>query len=142
MRGRLTKEAQVIELLQDQVQHQRISLDELLKQCEENELSVYDDVLEPIRFNTCDRCGEYGDTEMDFLWVDCFPWDEDNGEDQAIIKAMEAEGVDYSALCWDCVNKLKKKGLEDKKKLDYLLAKEQVCELDKEERYELQELKK
>lgn len=99
-----------IELLQDQITHGRISSAELGAECEKNEIELHEEVLEPIGWNTCDRCGDYGDTEQDFLWVDCFPWDEDNKEDQAIIKAMQIEGVDYCALCWDCVSELKKKG--------------------------------
>ena len=105
----LTREER-IELLQSQVQHQRITTKELGVMCEQNNILLHEEVLEPIGFNTCDRCGEYGDSEMDFVWVDCFPWDEDNENDQAIIKAMEQEGVDYCALCWSCVEKLKKKG--------------------------------
>ena len=100
-----------IDLLQDQAQHYRISKEELGKECEENDIELHEEVLEPIGFNTCDRCGEYGWSEQDFLWVDCFPWDEDNEGDKAIIKAMQNEGIDYCALCWDCVNKLKEKGL-------------------------------
>lgn len=102
-----------IDLLQDQAQHYRISKEELGKECEENDIELYDEVLFPIGFNTCDRCGEYGWGELDFLWVDSFEWDEDNKGDKAIIKAMQNEGIDYCALCWDCVNELKEKGLRD-----------------------------
>lgn len=101
-----------IELLQDQIEHGRISSAELGAECEKNEISLHEEVLEPIGWNTCDRCGECGDSELDFLWVDSFPWDEDNEGDKAIIKAMQDEGIDYCALCWDCVNKLKEKGLK------------------------------
>ena len=100
-----------IDLLQDQAQHYRISKEELGKECEENDIELHEEVLEPIGFNTCDRCGECGDSELDFLWVDYFPWDEDNEGDKAIIKAMQDEGIDYCALCWNCVKKLKEKGL-------------------------------
>ena len=99
-----------IELLQNQAQHYRISKEDLNKECEDNDIELYDEVLEPIGFNICDRCGDYGWSEQDFLWVDCFPWDEDNKTDQAILKEIEIEGVDYCALCWDCVDELKKKG--------------------------------
>lgn len=99
-----------IELLQDQIEHGRISSAELGAECDKNEIELHEEVLEPIGWNTCDRCGECGDSEQDFLWVDCFPWDEDNDGDQAIIRAMQIEGVDYCALCWDCVSELKKKG--------------------------------
>lgn len=101
-----------IELLQDQAQHYRISKEELGKECRENNIELYDDVLFPIGFNTCDRCGEYGDSELEFLWVDSFEWDEDNKGDKAVIKAIQIEGIDYCALCWDCINELKEKGLK------------------------------
>lgn len=100
-----------IDLLQNQAQHYRISKEELGKECEENNIELHEEVLEPIGFNTCDRCGEYGWSEQDFLWVDSFEWDEDNEGDKAVIKAMQIEGIDYCALCWDCVNELKEKGL-------------------------------
>lgn len=99
-----------IELLQDQVQHNRITIDELEKECEEYGIIMFDEVLSPIEFNLCDRCGNFGDAYQDFLWVDCFNWDEDNPRDQAVIRAMEQEGIDYCALCWGCVNKLAEKG--------------------------------
>lgn len=101
-----------IELLQDQITHGRITSAEIGAECEKNEILLHEEVLEPIGWNTCERCGECGDSELDFLWVDSFPWDEDNEGDRAIIKAIEIEGVDYCALCWDCVSKLKEKGLK------------------------------
>ena len=99
-----------IEILKDQVEHGRISSAELGAECEKNEINLHEDVLEPIGWNTCDRCGECGDSELDFLWADYFPWDEDDEGDKAIIKAMQSEGVDYCALCWNCVKELKEKG--------------------------------
>lgn len=101
---------ETIELLQDQITHNRIDEVELDRACEEHELNLYDDLLFPIGYNTCDRCDDYGDSELDFLWVDSFDWHEDEPDDKAIIKAMEQEGIDYCALCWDCVNELKEKG--------------------------------
>ena len=101
-----------IELLQDQITHGRITSAEIGTECEKNDILLHEEVLEPIGWNTCERCGECGDSELDFLWVDYFPWDEDNEGDRAIIKAIEIEGVDYCALCWDCVSKLKEKGLK------------------------------
>ena len=100
----------VVEDLQDQLQHGRTTIQEVIKTCEEHGIDLYEEVLEPIGFNTCDRCGEYGDTEEDFVWVDCFPWEEDNENDQAILRAIGQEGVDYCALCWDCIEELKAKG--------------------------------
>ena len=54
-----------IELLQDQIEHGRISSAELGAECEKNEI----------------------------------------------------EGVDYCALCWDCIGKLKEKGLKYEHKM-------------------------
>lgn len=106
-----------IELLQDRVEHNKISnIDDLKLEisCAEYDgeevIEPIDDILSPMGFNICDRCGKCGDTEQDFLWVDYFPWDEDDEGDKAIIKAMQYEGVDYCALCWNCVKKLKEKG--------------------------------
>lgn len=101
-----------IALLQDQITHGRITSAEIGAECEKNDILLHEEVLEPIGWNTCDRCGECGDSELDFLWVDSFPWEEDYEEDQAIIRAMDNEGIDYCALCWDCVSKLKKEGLK------------------------------
>ena len=99
-----------IELLQDQVQHNRITAKELGETCERDDIDLHDEVLFPIGYNTCDRCGGYGDSELDFLWVDGFDWEEDNPKDQAIIKALEYEGIDYCAICWECVKELEEKG--------------------------------
>lgn len=99
-----------IELLQDQVQHNRIDIDKLEEECKHYNIDLFDEVIHPIGYNLCDRCGDFGDSELDFLWVDCFNWEEDNPKDQAVIRAMEQEGIDYCALCWDCVNKLAEKG--------------------------------
>ena len=99
-----------IETLQDQITHGRISSAELGAECEKHDIDLHDEVLSPIGFNTCDKCGEYGDSELAFLWVDSYDWNEDK-DDKAILKAIELEGVDYCALCWDCVSKLKEKGV-------------------------------
>lgn len=101
-----------IEELQDKVQYNRISKEELGKECEENDIDLHDEILSPIGWNTCDRCGEYGDSEQDFLWVDSYDWWEEDKDDKAILKAIEIEGVDYCALCWDCINELREKGKE------------------------------
>ena len=101
-----------IDELQDKAQHYRISKEELGKECEDNDIDLHDEVLEPIGFNTCDRCGEYGDSEQDFLWGDNYDWWREDKDDKAILKAIEIEGVDYCALCWDCINELKEKGKE------------------------------
>lgn len=99
-----------IKLLQSQVQHNRIEIAELNSKCKKYGIDLHEEVLFPIGYNTCDRCGDYGDSELDFLWVDGFDWDENNVDDQTILKNIAKEKVDYCALCWDCVEKLKKGG--------------------------------
>ena len=99
-----------IKLLQNQVQDNRIDIDKLEEECKHYGIDLFDEVIHPIGYNLCDRCGDFGDSEQGFLWVDCFDWQDDNPKDQAVIKAMEQEGIDYCALCWDCVNKLAEKG--------------------------------
>ena len=99
-----------IGLLQDQVEHNRIDKQELYDKCKEWNLEWFDDVLSPIGYNVCDRCGEYGDSELGFLWVDGFCWEDENSRDTAILKAITEEGQDYCAVCWDCLDELAKKG--------------------------------
>lgn len=101
---------EIIEQLKDQVGHNRITAEELARECDKYNIELHEEILSPIGYNTCDRCGNYGDSEQDFLWVDGFDWEEDNPKDQAIIKAIDQEGIDYCAICWECVNKLAKKG--------------------------------
>ena len=99
-----------IELLQDQIQHNRITNYELGEACEQYDIDLHDEVLFPIGYNTCDRCGSYGDSEIDFVWIDCIDWQDDDPKDQAVLKALEQEGIDYCAICWDCLSELQKKG--------------------------------
>jgi len=100
-----------IEELQDKVSKNCITnIEELNKY--EPEIDVINEVLSPMGFNICDRCGKCGDSELDFLWVDSYDWWEEDEDDKAILKAIEIEGVDYCALCWDCIDELKKKGAE------------------------------
>ena len=101
-----------IELLQDQVQHNRIEKQEFFDKCKEWGLDWCEDVLFPIGYNICDRCEDYGDSELDFLWLDGFDWEDDNEDDKAIQKALSEEPIDYCAICWKCVNELKEKGKE------------------------------
>lgn len=106
-----------IEELQDKVQHNKIrNIDDLRLEIScaeyggEEVIEPIDDILAPIGFTYCDRCGECGDSELDFLWVDSYDWWEEDKDDKAIIKAIQIEGADYCALCWNCVDELKKKG--------------------------------
>lgn len=101
------KNQSIIEQLQDQVIHNRIDKEELYSECKKNGLDWYDDVLSPVGYNVCDRCGNYGDSEVDFFWVDGFEWEENNPKDQAMLKKMAEEGIDYCAICWDCAKELR-----------------------------------
>lgn len=100
----------IIKELQDQVLSQDISIEDLKKQCDELGLSLHEDVLSPIGYNVCDRCGEYGEATSDFLWVDTYNWNRENPKDRAILKGIESENVDYCAICQECVENLRAKG--------------------------------
>lgn len=94
-----------IELLRGQVQHNRITIEELERECKEHNIVLFDDVIHPIGYNLCDRCGDYGDSELDLLWVDGLG---NEDEDNTLLNGIAKEGVDYCALCWDCVKELRK----------------------------------
>lgn len=112
-----------IEELQDAIQHNRIvNIDDLREACEKSgfDIDAYNDVLHPMEYNTCDRCGDIYDSETGFFWVDGFEWDEENPFDKAVLKAMAEEGIDYCAMCYDCLHKLANIGRdsEDVKKAE------------------------
>lgn len=94
-----------IELLRGQVQHNRITIEELERECKEHNIDLFDDVIHPIGYNLCDRCGNYGDSELDLLWVDGLG---NEDEDNTLLNGIAKEGVDYCVLCWDCVKELRK----------------------------------
>ena len=89
------------------------TLDELCDACGDYEIQPFEDILSPLDWNSCDRCGQLGQSDGDFLWVEGFDWEDDNPSDKAIQKAIgeeESGDVWYSALCWKCVNELEKRG--------------------------------
>lgn len=94
--------------LQDKVSKNYITNIEELKKYEP-EIDVFNDVLSNMEWNMCDRCGDLHDSQ-DFCWIDDFPFEEDNEDDQAILRALANEEFDYCAVCWKCINELKKKG--------------------------------
>ncbi len=51
MKGKFMTRQEKIDELQNQAQHYRISKEELGKEYEENDIDLYDEVLEPIGFN-------------------------------------------------------------------------------------------
>lgn len=97
-----------IDDLQDKVSKNYITNIEELKKYEP-EIDVFNDVLSNMEWNICDRCGDLHDSQ-DFCWVDGFPFEEDNEDDQAILRAIASEGIDYCAVCWKCIKELKNKG--------------------------------
>ncbi len=102
----------LVEELRQQIWHGHIqTIDELTKACEAGGLDWYDDVCEGIGWNACDRCGRLGYSEEDLLWLDYAELEPDEYEDDKhLIDGLDKEGGDYSALCWDCVKELQKKG--------------------------------
>lgn len=104
----------VVEELRNRVYHNHISdIKELGGECGKfkgAEIDPYEDVLHPMEYNTCDRCGDIEDSETGFFWIDGFEWENGNPEDEAILKGLEEEKVDFCAICYDCLNELKEKG--------------------------------
>lgn len=107
-----------IEQLQSWVLHGHIiNLDDLRLEisCAEyagdDPIDPYEDVLSPINYNSCDRCGDlYLSEEM--CWLDCIDWEDGNPTDQAILNGINKEKIDYCAVCYKCLNELKEKGKE------------------------------
>lgn len=99
-----------IEVLQDWVRKNSLTHDKNLKDaCKLNSesgepIDWFDDVLAPIGWNCCDRCGALGESELDFVWVDYL----DEQEDKQLLDNIAKEKVEYCALCWNCVKELKK----------------------------------
>lgn len=104
------KKQDLIDEIQSQIEKQRITvIDELEEICKKDNLEPYDDILGPMGWNVCDRCGRLEDSEYGLFWFDYFDWT-DSLEDRAIQLASEKEKVDYCATCWDCIKELKMKG--------------------------------
>lgn len=100
----------IIEDLQNRIYKNHITdineLEEAIKQTG-LDLDLYDDVLAPMGYNTCDRCGDLADTEVGLFWLDGFDWEDGNPTDQKILNALNKEQADYSAICYKCLNELK-----------------------------------
>lgn len=101
-----------ITVLQDWVSKNSLTHDKNLKDaCKLNSedgepIDWFEDVLAPMGWNCCDRCGALGDAELDFAWVDYMDYE----DDKQILDAITKEGGDYCAVCWKCCEELKKKG--------------------------------
>lgn len=100
-----------IESLQDRVQHNKIAtLDDLKLEIScgnGGDIDEYNDVLEPMGWNACDRCGDLWESER--LFWENYDWGPENKD---LLKGAELEGKSYTALCEKCVGELVEKGKE------------------------------
>lgn len=90
-----------IEDLQDKVSKNYITnIEELNKY--EPEIDVINEVLSPMEWNICDKCGAlYKSDEL--CWVDYL----DPDYDQDLIDAVEAYDQELCAICYECVKELR-----------------------------------
>lgn len=99
-----------IEELQNKIYHNNITnIRELEDICKPLDIDPYEDVLFPMGYNSCDRCGSIQDSEVELIWLDCIDWDNDNPEDQVILANLGKAETDYCAVCDDCLKELKEK---------------------------------
>ena len=104
---------EVIEELQSQIRHRHISdINELIVAVRKTGLDIdaYEDIIFPMGYNVCDRCGYICDSEVELFWIDGFDWEDGNPKDEAILAGINAEGEDYCAVCYECLKKLEEKG--------------------------------
>ncbi len=105
-----------VEVLQDWVSKNYFTdIKNLELACKDDHIDAYEDVLFPMGWNTCDRCGALGDSELDFFWLDGFDWQDGNPTDQAILNGIAKENADYCAVCNTCLTELKKKGADNER---------------------------
>ena len=108
----MTKQDQ-IEVLRDWVWKRDITKQEDLERvCKQYGLDWYDDVLAGMEWNCCDRCGNLGDSEIDFVWLDYLELgdDEDDPRYKALYNGLQKENECYCAVCDECINELIKIG--------------------------------
>lgn len=92
-----------IEDLQDKVsKNYIIDYGDLIVACEKEDIDPYE-VLSPMEYNACDSCGGLTPSD-DLLWLE-YLTDE---EDKEFLEKAYAENEDYCALCWGCVNRIKR----------------------------------
>lgn len=104
-----TKE-NVVANLQDQVSKNNIpTYDELKDECERYGLEVYEDILSPMEWNSCDRCGDLWESEQ--LFWEYADWGEESEELRAGLN-----GKYYPALCENCVSELVELGKKELEK--------------------------
>ena len=99
------------EELRDKVSKNYITTyDELELACKEHGLEVYEDILSPMEWNSCDRCGKLGCSDGDFLWTEGFEWDLENEVERRVADYIADKwdfGEYWSALCWECIDDIK-----------------------------------
>lgn len=102
-----------IEQLQDWVSKNQIrTLDDLKYEisCAEYQgdepIDEWDDVLSPMEWNVCDRCGELWKSE-ELFWLE---YAEDLDISDNLRRGLEQEDGEYTTLCEDCVKKLVEEG--------------------------------
>lgn len=101
------KKEEIIFDLQDKISKNNIlNIKEL--ESFEPEIDIYNEVLSPMDYNTCDRCGDLHDTNMGLNWYDYFL--EQGNEYEDFLKGVEEEGEDITCVCDKCFNELVKKG--------------------------------
>lgn len=111
--GILTRQEK-IEVLQDWVSKNSILTADTLKDACATEqiyggedIDWFDDILSPMEWNCCDRCGALYPSEM-LYWLDyCEPSEE-------LIAGAVNEQTDYCAICEECAKELYNKGKEMK----------------------------
>lgn len=92
-------------------------------------IDEFEDILSPMEWNSCDRCGALGESDGDFLWYEGFEFNEDDEVEMRVAHTIEnswENGEYWSALCWECMNELKKKAqkvLKQEKEAEKLCAK-------------------
>lgn len=112
-KGKRYKECreQMTEMLRDKVKNDGIKTLEMLEDriatssCGKD-IAPYEDVLSPIGYSVCDRCGALVPSDEGLLWIDSFGWEDDNPRDQYMLKALAREKANYTAVCWQCVDEL------------------------------------
>lgn len=92
----------VIDNLQDQVQHNILATEkELEKECKKHGLDMWEDILHPMEWNSCERCGSLWESDQ-LYWQYC-DWSEESEELQRGLKKDDGE---YTTLCENCVREL------------------------------------
>lgn len=112
MRGELVMSRQQdIEDLQNRVRKGEFQNDgDLVAECIGIGAHIYDDILSPIGYNYCDRCGALHHSDVGLLWLDDFPWEDDNLDDQMVLVGLAEEDADYCVVCYDCLAELRERG--------------------------------